>query len=74
MPATTQQLGDPDRFRALRRPVVMPRHAEYLLAGAPVVLVLAEHGFQQPEMVRSSTLCPRAGGAVVSWRPEVWMK
>jgi hypothetical protein len=33
MPATTQQLGEPDRFRALRRPVVMPGHPEHFLAG-----------------------------------------
>jgi hypothetical protein len=33
MPATTQQVGEPDRFRAFRPPVLMPRHPEYFLAG-----------------------------------------
>jgi hypothetical protein len=33
MPAMTQQLGEPDRFWALRRTVMMPRHAEHLLSG-----------------------------------------
>jgi len=44
MPATTQQLGEPDRFRAFRRPVVMPGHPEYLLAGTPEQGVVNSEG------------------------------
>jgi hypothetical protein len=33
MPATTQQLGEPDGFWAFRRTVVMPGHPEHLRAG-----------------------------------------
>jgi hypothetical protein len=32
MPATTQQLPKPMGLKALRRPVVMPRHTEYFLS------------------------------------------
>jgi hypothetical protein len=44
MPATTQQLAEPDRFRALRRPVVMPGHSEHLRAETLEQGVVARDG------------------------------